>query len=152
MANQILTLRGIEGVTYTGGEPMLQAHALVLLSQRLRQMGLTVVCYTGYTLEALRHHTDSWVSRLLNQVDILIDGPFVQAEAASLLWRGSRNQQVYFLTETYRDWKPKVNQASAQVELTLATHDFTTTGIWPLGFVERLEDALRRQVCFVPSV
>jgi anaerobic ribonucleoside-triphosphate reductase activating protein len=85
MAATILGVAGIEGVTYSGGEPTGQAQGLALLSERLRAAGLTVVCYTGYTLEALQARDDSWINRLLSYVDILIDGPFVRDKAANLL-------------------------------------------------------------------
>jgi hypothetical protein len=53
MADVILAVPGREGVTYTGGEPTVQPQGLTLLSKRLRNSGLMVVCYTGYTLAAL---------------------------------------------------------------------------------------------------
>jgi anaerobic ribonucleoside-triphosphate reductase activating protein len=144
MAHKILTVQGIEGVTYTGGEPTVQACGLALLSERLRTAGLTVVSYTGYTLEALRARNDPWIERFLASVDILIDGPFVQAKAANLLWRGSRNQRIHFLSDTYRHLAEQVDQDPAQVEFAIDQECFLTTGTWPQGFLERLKEILEK--------
>jgi anaerobic ribonucleoside-triphosphate reductase activating protein len=144
LAERILTTPNIEGVTYSGGEPMVQAHGLVLLSERLRPAGLTIVCYTGYTLEALRARNDPWVERLLSYADILIDGPYVHDKATPLLWRGSSNQRVHFLTDTYRRLAEQVKSQTAAVEFTVGSKGFTTSGTWPEGFLQRLEAKLRR--------
>lgn len=54
LADWILTQKGIEGVTFSGGEPMLQAEELSNLIDIIKlKKDLGVVCYTGYTLENL---------------------------------------------------------------------------------------------------
>lgn len=144
IAGKILTVSGIEGVTYSGGEPTGQAQGLALLSERLRASGLTVLCYTGYTLEALQARRDPWIDRLLSSVDILIDGPFVRDKAMNLLWRGSSNQRAHFLTDVYRHLAGEVNRGPAQVEFAVGHEEFLTTGTWPQGFLERLREVLGR--------
>jgi len=144
MAGRILAVHGIEGVTYTGGEPTLQAGGLALLSERLRRAGLTVVCYSGYTLEQLQARDDPWIKGLLTYVDILIDGPYVREKAANLLWRGSTNQRVHFLTPTYRHLAGEVDRRPAEVEFAIGHETLTTTGTWPPGFLERLKEVLER--------
>lgn len=145
VTQMILAAEGIEGVTYTGGEPMAQARGLALLSPRLKRSGLTVVCYTGYTLEALRARNDEWVGSLLSSVDILIDGPFLREKAVNLLWRGSSNQRIHFLTGSYRHLAGEVDRPLSQVELGIDGEGLTATGIWPEGFIERLQQLLRGQ-------
>lgn len=144
MAEKILAVPGIAGVTYTGGEPTIQAQGLTLLSERLRAGGLTVVSYTGYTLEALQARHDPRIGRFLTGVDLLIDGPFVRDKAANLLWRGSSNQRVHFLTDVYRPLAGEVDDSPAQVEFTIGCEGFLTTGTWPQGFLERLCEVLGR--------
>lgn len=136
LAGKILEVPGIEGVTYTGGEPMAQARSLVALSERVKRAGLTVVCYSGYTLEALRGRGNAAIDRLLGMTDILIDGPYVRKKAAILRWRGSSNQRVHFLTDTYRSLGPDAREA--EMELRVGAGTLTATGVWPEGFVERL--------------
>lgn len=103
-----LTEEAVEGVTFLGGEPFAQAGPLVLLAERLKGRGLGVMAYSGYTLEQLEHGSED--QRALLQVcDLLVDGLYVKAQAADLLWRGSRNQRVHFLTPRYRDFAVEVD-------------------------------------------
>ena len=139
MASRILAVRGIEGVTFSGGEPMLQAAALAELSRKLKIHGLTIMCYTGFTLSRLQAADTEAIGRFLVDIDILVDGPFVREQAAKLRWRGSRNQQVHYLTDAPEPSSVDLEHVT-NVEFILDRHGFTTTGIWPPGFLERLEE------------
>jgi anaerobic ribonucleoside-triphosphate reductase activating protein len=121
---------------------MLQARALAALSRPLREAGLSVVCYTGWTWEDLRESADPGVAELLGQVDLLIDGPYLREQAANLRWRGSRNQRLHFLTGRYRRLAEESGAAAAEVELVVGSSSVTTMGTWPEGFLERLRTAL----------
>ena len=84
------------GVTFSGGEPFAQADALADLADLLRPR-YDIACYTGYVFEALlkKAETEPGVRRLLERIDILVDGPFVQARRDRLLlFRGSGNQRI----------------------------------------------------------
>jgi anaerobic ribonucleoside-triphosphate reductase activating protein len=94
----------IEGVTYLGGEPFDQADALAALGHLVKTRGLTVVTYTGRTLDALLAEKRMDWQRLLSVTDILIDGPFLKDRASNQLrWRGSSNQRIIFLTQAYNE-------------------------------------------------
>lgn len=134
---KIRKIKGIEGVTFTGGEPMLQAKALALLSEKLKKLGLTIMCYTGYTLEKLKSFNNYWIDKLLSNLDILIDGPFILEKKASLRWRGSSNQKVYFLTPVYKHLESVVNSPVKEVEFIMSGKGFSVTGI---GFEELLKN------------
>lgn len=144
IADKVLSDPDIEGVTYTGGEPMLQAAALAELSELIRAGGLSVFIYTGYTIEELRSWREHCIDRLLALTDILVDGPFVRERAARRRWRGSDNQRVHFLTDRYRHLAEDSEGAGSQVEFALGEGAFLATGAWPEGFLERLEGYLRR--------
>ncbi|MCR3921802.1 MAG: radical SAM protein [Firmicutes bacterium] len=97
VARQILADTNVKGVTFSGGEPFLQARALTALATSLLVRPLSIVIYSGYTYEYLTKHarTDSAIAALLTTADILIDGPFVEAQRdLALLYRGSRNQRI----------------------------------------------------------
>lgn len=85
------------GVTLSGGEPFLQPAAFARLAAYARGKGLDVWAYTGFTFERLLQLSgeEPAVIELLKNVDVLVDGPFVEAEKdLNLVFRGSRNQQV----------------------------------------------------------
>lgn len=89
-----------DGITISGGEPFLQAPALVELIVLVREReDLGVICYTGRTYEELRESTDA--QPLLEVVDLLIDGPYVRELDDGLPLRGSSNQRLVCLSGRY---------------------------------------------------
>lgn len=85
----------LDGVTFSGGEPMAQAAACGELAQAVHQLGMNVWCYTGYTWEALMEAQDPDQRMFLEQIDVLIDGPFLLAQKSlNLKFRGSANQRL----------------------------------------------------------
>lgn len=90
-----------QGITLSGGEPFMQAEPLAELAERVKRAGGDVICYTGYVREALERmaQRDEDVKKLLAQIDLLIDGPFILAKRSlALPFRGSRNQRIIALT------------------------------------------------------
>lgn len=93
----------LKGITFTGGEPFVQAAAFAELAARVRALGLDVVTYSGYTFEELieQGQTDISVMILLENTDILIDGPYVEnLRDLGLAFRGSRNQRIIDVKES----------------------------------------------------
>ncbi|BCM94139.1 hypothetical protein IAD21_06042 [Abditibacteriota bacterium] len=105
-------------------------------------MGLTVASYSGYTLEELQTSPDPWVAELLTHLDMLIDGRYVAAQRGQLPWRGSDNQRVHFLGETYTSLEPMVTQPGRTIEFIVGKEHFVSTGIFDPEFVQTLEKTL----------
>ncbi len=83
-----------KGVTFSGGEPFAQAEGFAKLAMLLKEQGYEVASYSGYTFEQLLKGTPAQ-RKLLESIDVLIDGPFIQAEKSlELSFRGSRNQRI----------------------------------------------------------
>lgn len=92
----------VHGVTFSGGEPLLQARQLLPLAQRLRQAGYELAIYSGYTFEEILH-TGGDALQLISLADTLIDGPFILAQRSlSLPFRGSGNQRILNLPASLR--------------------------------------------------
>jgi anaerobic ribonucleoside-triphosphate reductase activating protein len=142
LAERILSVTGIEGVTYTGGEPMAQAEALFRLSVILKSRGLTVLCYSGFTLDELQTDGSPDISNLLSVTDVLIDGRYQKDNRASLMWRGSANQRVHFLTNTYTDYQPLLEASFMHTELVVSEGGVLFTGTFDDKIVEQLEQAI----------
>jgi anaerobic ribonucleoside-triphosphate reductase activating protein len=100
------TDRERDGVTVLGGEPFAQPDGLRELVRALRGRGCRhVLVYSGYTYERLRRMAvrRPAIGAVLDDVDVLIDGPFVAALADDAgPWTGSRNQKVIDLVATRR--------------------------------------------------
>ena len=74
---------------------MAQAAACGELAQAVPHLGMNVWCYTGYTWEALMEAQDPDQSMFLEQIDVLIDWPFLLAQKSlNLKFRGSANQRL----------------------------------------------------------
>ena len=85
----------LSGLTLSGGEPMEQPIPCLALAKAAHESGLNVWCYTGYTWEQLTQENDSDRMALMHEIDVLVDGPFIQAEKSlELDFRGSRNQRL----------------------------------------------------------
>jgi anaerobic ribonucleoside-triphosphate reductase activating protein len=97
---------GIEGITLLGGEPLAHASGAAPLAKAARERGLSVMVFTGYTLEAAREMGPD-VQSLLAHTDILVDGPYVrELPDTSRRWIGSTNQRIHFLSDRYQAHDP----------------------------------------------
>ena len=117
LVKRILSHPQNEGVTFSGGEPFWQAPALAEVARRVKAAGLNVMSFTGFTLEQLRsHNAPAGAQDLLDQLDLLIDGPYVESLAihspTSLV--SSSNQRVHVLNPAFRD---RLSWASDQMEI-----------------------------------
>jgi anaerobic ribonucleoside-triphosphate reductase activating protein len=94
---------GIEGITLLGGEPLAHAAGAASLAREVRGRMLTVMVFSGYTLEEIRQMPDPAVHELLAHTDILVDGPYIrELPDTRRRWIGSTNQRIHFFTERYR--------------------------------------------------
>ena len=106
---QLPTNSLISGVTFSGGEPFLQAGALAEIGRAARQRGLSIFTYTGFVFESLlaQSSNDEAIAALLSVTDVLIDGPFIlEQRDISLAYRGSSNQRLLDLPASLRQGKP----------------------------------------------
>ncbi|QLE58985.1 4Fe-4S single cluster domain-containing protein [Nostoc sp. TCL26-01] len=117
LVERILSKPQNQGVTFSGGEPFWQAPALAELAHQLKTAGLNVMSFTGFTLKQLQSASAPPGSQaLLEQLDILIDGPFVESLAINAPDSpvSSRNQTIHIFNPAFAD---KITWASDQIEV-----------------------------------
>jgi len=124
--------RGVEGVTFLGGEPFEQAAGLAALARHARELGMTVMVFSGYALDQLRARPDA--AELLALTDLLVDGPYDRTQPeptppAGRRWIGSANQQMHFLTAAYSPEDPQMRDANT-IEIRLINGALVING-WP---------------------
>ncbi len=88
----------LSGVTFSGGEPFMQAEVLCSLARALKDASLHITTYTGYTLEFLEVQavTQKPIGNLLELTDMLVDGPYVaELFTEELVFKGSSNQRIW---------------------------------------------------------
>ncbi|MCT7954202.1 4Fe-4S single cluster domain-containing protein [Laspinema palackyanum] len=117
LADKILSNPRNHGVTFSGGEPFWQAPALGELGKKIKAAGLNLMSFTGFTLAQLQSPSAPvGADALLDQLDILIDGPYVESLAIHSPESpvSSRNQRIHIFNEAFKD---KITWASDQMEI-----------------------------------
>jgi anaerobic ribonucleoside-triphosphate reductase activating protein len=117
LADVITGIPGIQGVTFSGGEPFCQAAALGDLGTRLRETGLDILTFSGYPFDVLRLSPDPGWQCLLSLTDLLVAGPYIAEMHSNLPLLGSSNQQIVALSG--RLSAPGSMQDGHPVELTI---------------------------------
>ncbi len=81
-------------VTLSGGDPLQQdTDTLLSLIKGIRELGLDLWCYTGYTYEELL--SDPRRRPLLDYINVIVDGPFrLPLRDTTLIFKGSSNQRL----------------------------------------------------------
>lgn len=95
----------IKGVTFSGGDPFEQAEGFYYLAEELKKLKINIWCYTGYTFEYIlknKINRACW-NKLLNSIDILVDGKFEEEKMdETLKFRGSSNQRIIDVKESIK--------------------------------------------------
>lgn len=86
----------LQGVTLSGGEPLLQIAPAAEIASAAKAIGLNVWLYTGYKFEDIPTDADE----LLKSVDVVVDGEYIETQRdLTLDFRGSKNQRVICLNK-----------------------------------------------------
>ena len=123
---------GVEGVTFLGGEPFEQVAGLAALARHARTLGMTVMVFSGYSLDELRARPDA--AELLALTDLLVDGRYDRARPeprppVGRRWIGSANQVMHFLTAAYSADDPRMRDDNT-IEIRLSRDGLRING-WP---------------------
>ena len=102
LGDRILSIKGVNKLTLSGGDPIMQSSASVALISYLQDKRVAngkapyhIMLYTGYTWEQLLTLPNTSVTQLLKQCDLVVDGPFIEAEKSlECRFRGSKNQRI----------------------------------------------------------
>ena len=122
----------LDGVTFLGGEPMLQAQGLAFVAQGAQSLGLSVMVFSGYTKNELDVLRLPGVDQLLRYTDVLVDGPFeANLPEQSRRWVGSTNQQFNYLTERYDARIESGDRLDRVLEIRLKTDGTVFINGWP---------------------
>lgn len=82
-------------VTFSGGEPLIQAKELVKLAKKIKEHGKNIWVYSGFTYEEILNARDPYKRKVLKYCDVLVDGRFlIEERDLSLRFKGSRNQRM----------------------------------------------------------
>lgn len=80
----------LDGVTFSGGEPMLQSEELTKLAKEIKKLGINIWCYTGFKYEDIKESKKEF----LKYIDVLVDGKFIEELKCLGEYYGSSNQRI----------------------------------------------------------
>jgi anaerobic ribonucleoside-triphosphate reductase activating protein len=146
IARIILAQTGIEGVTFSGGEPFSQAPALAELGALVRDKGMTVITYSGYQYKHLKDGRKTGWQELLAVTDLLIAGPYVPVLRCTDSLKGSTNQEIIPLSGRIAvpAGEPEEAQGTGTAEFTIsADGTITATGFPGTGLLDQLQARCR---------
>lgn len=110
--SEICATPNLTGITISGGEPFLQSEELSKLIYLIKtESQLDIMVYTGYTLAELRRRNNAAVNAILSNIDILVDGEYIEEKNNNTLYRGSDNQVIHFMSKKYLPFKDKIESA-----------------------------------------
>ncbi len=134
----------IEGVTFLGGEPFEQADGLLWLSKRVKSLGLSIMTFSGYTIEKIKGFNSASCDELLSLTDLLIDGPFVESKLdLSMPWKGSSNQRYHFLTPRYAELEYKLKDIPNRIEIQFGENgEFAINGMTTQKDLDKLVNGI----------
>ncbi|ASW42041.1 anaerobic ribonucleoside-triphosphate reductase activating protein [Clostridium isatidis] len=96
----------IKGVTFSGGDPFERAVEFSYMAKSFKEKNLNIWCYTGYTFEEILENIDKrkGFKELLNSIDVLVDGRFIEEEKANnIKYRGSKNQRIIDVQKSLKE-------------------------------------------------
>ena len=146
LAAELLADTAVSGLTLSGGEPMLQAAPLAAMVRAARRRrDVTVVCYSGHTFRELRERPPApGVADLLEQVDVLIDGPYLAEANDGQGLRGSSNQVIHHLTGRLTASDDSFVGQSRTAEIRVRDRSVLLVGVPPPGLAQGIDRAARR--------
>ena len=101
-------LEGQDGITFSGGDPMMQPKACSEIAKYARSKGLNIWSYTGYDYEVLLELSKKKpeIMDFLKELDVLVDGRFVLSRKSySCIFRGSTNQRIIDVKQSLKKKK-----------------------------------------------
>ncbi|MFF4353627.1 4Fe-4S single cluster domain-containing protein [Streptomyces sp. NPDC001530] len=134
----------VGGLTFSGGEPMFQAAGLAELARLARTVrDISVICFTGHRLEALRSRPPApGVARLLEEVDVLIDGLYVAGLDDGRGLRGSSNQRVHHLTDRLTSYGYDFDSRPRSADIAVDGQNALLIGVPPTGLIAAFDAAV----------
>lgn len=104
LIEEIKKLELQDGITFSGGDPMMQPDACMEIAKTCKELGLNIWCYTGFTFEEVLE--DPKKIEFLKYIDVLVDGKFELAKKSyDAMYRGSTNQRIINVKESLKKGK-----------------------------------------------
>lgn len=142
LVRSISDSRRVDGFTITGGDPLEQPDELAELLSELRVISRDILVYTGYTLEQLREMNSPSIDIVLRNTAVLIDGLYIEERNNGCPLRGSDNQRVIFLDESFRPAYEEYMRGGNKIQNFTSGSSVISVGIHDPDYPRQLERRL----------
>lgn len=117
----------------------MQAEGLAEVCRLVRaERPVDIICFSGFTLERLRSHPPSTgVDDLLAQIDVLIDGPYIESMNDNRGMRGSSNQCIHHLTDRLKSYD--FQSMPRLAEVLIRDEEMMVAGVPPTHFLKAVK-------------
>ncbi len=133
LVSKIVQNKNIEGITLTGGEPLLQYPALLNFLILIKKHGLSVISFTGFNFNEVEK---SRMKDILDYIDIIIAGPYIEELSTKKIpLVSSTNQELIFLTRIYSNKDLKDEKV---VEIFIDDKEIQVTGFPTKRFLKEV--------------
>lgn len=131
IVKNIVSSEQITGVTISGGDPLEQKDELLQLIQELSLLTNDILVYTGYTFDEINKIWNSdEIDILLNNVSVLIDGPYIEEKnVETSVLRGSLNQKIYYFKSEYENIYEEYMKNGRQIQNVYMGEKLISVGI-----------------------
>ena len=142
LVEELLASPTVEGLTFSGGEPMMQAKALAVLAKLVRERReVNIITFSGFRYEKLlRLPEKSGVPELLSQIDVLVDGEYINSLNNGIGLRGSTNQRILHLTSRLANFD--LENSPRRIEVQFSDREMFLIGIPAMKVHDSFQNAL----------
>jgi anaerobic ribonucleoside-triphosphate reductase activating protein len=136
----------VTGITISGGEPMLQAALLAqMLTYAKKDRDIDVIVYSGFQYkQLLSNKNNQGITALLSQIDVLIEGPYIESRNDNRGMRGSSNQSIIHLTDRLKGFD--FENQSRTTELLIQHGQVLVVGVPQIELLTTLDMVMQRPV------
>lgn len=142
MISKVATEHVVDGFTLTGGDPFFQPDALRELLPVLRTFSKDILVYTGFQYEELK----DMYPDILDQISVLIDGPYIEVRNNDCPLRGSDNQRLIYHDETVElKYETYLKGYKNKIQNFRARDGVISVGIHRPGYNQEFRENLERK-------
>lgn len=135
----------VDGITITGGEPFEQSAEIVLFLKKIIYRIPDILVFSGYTYKQLKERMDAATDELLDMINVLIDGEYIDSENKGSTLRGSENQVIHFLKNIEYDNYLAYLQKGRQFQNFETPEGIVSVGLHYQGFMSEFQENMKQK-------
>lgn len=140
LIKQVVESNQVDGFTITGGEPFYQPEELGILLKELRQWSHDILVFSGYYKEQIEKFSG------LENIAVLIDGPYIKERNYGLTLRGSDNQRIYILNEQYQaEYQDYLSREKSKIQNFIDGNSVISVGIHKSDYASKIKTYMERK-------